>query len=251
MSAAHDKANTELRGRFDTTLASIQTSLASHTADRERQFADNEALRGQVNKLLQYDTAKDAAHTHALHTKDLEQRLVATQLAQAQAVVDMREQQLQLLRAETEQRLAKEKELQVEVAGYAQRQAGVQEVMERSSQVMEDMKKEVEKLRKRLKKESDERVKAEEKVKESTSMLLTALEDRKQDQLELLKAKRQTTVLQSLCQTLEREKRERKERDREMRTGVLGAESQVKVKAAEVKTQTSLAPDEASTERDR
>ena len=191
-------------------------------------------MREQLNKLLEFNTAKDAAHSHALHTKDLEHRLLSTQLKQAQAALELRENQVALLQAEAVQSRGKEKDLHTEVGAYAHRMQGVQEVMEKTSQVMEDMKEEVGKLRKRLKKEGEERVKAEAKVQESTAMLLSVLEDRKQEQLEGLKVKRQLTALQQLCQALEREKRERKEKEKEKgkevesRSGGGGVEAPVK-----------------------
>ena len=242
LSSTHERSNAELRARFDSSLSSIQLSIAAHSAEREKQFADNDALREQVSKLLQYDTAKDAAHTHALHTKDLEQRLLSTQLAQASATLELRDKQLALAKAEAEQLQQREKELQAELGAHTARMGGVQEVMQRSGEVMEGMKGEVEKLRKRVKKEADERVKAEEKVKESTALLLSMMEERKQEQLDLLKARRQRDALQTLCQTMEKDKKQSRERERERGKEEQGSAVAApgEVKEEEGKLQTSV-----------
>ena len=213
--STQERAHSELRAKFESSLSSIQQSLSAHTAEREKQLRDNDALREQLSRLLQYDTAKDAAHSHALHTKELEQRLVTTQLAQAQATLDLREKQLALATAEAEQLQQREKEMQAELGAHTTRMGGVQEVMQRSGEVMEGMKGEVEKLRRRVKKEAEERLKAEEKVKESTALLLQLMEERKLEQLDLLKAKRQRDALQLLCQTLERDNRQSREREKD------------------------------------
>ena len=239
LTAAHDKANAEMREKFDSTLTSVQATLTAHSAEREQHAAQQAALREHVDKLTAYDAARTAAHEHALKTKELEHRLVSTQLAQSAATVELRDREIAALKANAEARSERERVLEAQLSAYGERMASVEERMTGSAAFMEEVKGETDKLRRRVQKEHSGRLAAEEKVRESTGLLLASMEERKAEQVDLLRVKRQKDALQQLCQTLERDRKKEKDRAK-------GVVDSVEVKAEEGKAQLSAeAPDSA------
>ena len=209
----HQQRDAALRAKFDASLSSIQQQLSAHSTERDRQLSDSAHLKQHLDKLTAYQAAKDEHHAHELKTRELELQLAETRLQQAEAQLAVREREAAVLAAEAEVRGKREEALRQEMLGYGERMQAVQSVMAKSSDGLQQMQAEADRLRKRCQREQDERLKVEEKLRDSTAMLLSVMEERKTEAVEALRVRRQRDALQQLCQQLDRDRKQSREKD--------------------------------------
>jgi len=198
---------TELSEKFQTTISDVSTRLDEQGKERIEQFQENERLKEKLKTFAEQYELREQQFAHQLKTKDLEHQLVQAKLNHQQEIGKQEGTKLEAYQKELETRLLTEKELRQQLVVYNEKFETFQETLSKSNEVFGTFKKEMDKMSKTIRKQDKENLDLRKKAQKSDLELITLYQERDQYKGEAEKAQSQNSSLQSLCKTLQGERK--------------------------------------------
>merc|ERR1712166_1633349 len=192
---------TELSEKFQTTISDVSTRLDEQGKERIEQ------LKEKLKTFAEQYELREQQFAHQLKTKDLEHQLVQAKLNHQQEIGKQEGTKLEAYQKELETRLLTEKELRQQLVVYNEKFETFQETLSKSNEVFGTFKKEMDKMSKTIRKQDKENLDLRKKAQKSDLELITLYQERDQYKGEAEKAQSQNSSLQSLCKTLQGERK--------------------------------------------
>jgi len=201
----------ELSAKFQDTIKDVSAKLDAQGEDRIKTFQDNDALREKLKNFADQYELREQHFAHQLKTKDLEQQLLEAKLKHQTEISTQEGSKLEAYKAELETRTRTEIELRQQLATYSEKFETFQDTLGKSNEVFTTFKKEMDKMTKTIKKLEKENMELRLKAKKCDVELLNMHEQKEVALKEAEKSKKQNAQLQSLCKTLQEEKKKARE----------------------------------------
>ncbi|XP_070189864.1 alpha-taxilin-like isoform X2 [Littorina saxatilis] len=197
----------EISAKFQTTIAEIQTQMTDNHEKNVKLREENQDLAGKLKKFLeQYELREQQIEKMAKH-RDLENQLADAKLSQAAAILkeeqerNLKEKELILLKA-TEQS-HKNVALEKQLAMYKDRYEEFQGTINKSNDMFQKLKSEMDKMGKRIKKLEKEGAQWRAKWEASSKALLEMAEEKNQVDKQKVVLEKKIGKLESLCRALQ------------------------------------------------
>jgi hypothetical protein len=226
----------DLSDKFQTTISDVSTRLDEQGKERIQQFQENERLKEKLKTFAEQYELREQQFAHQLKTKDLEHQLVQAKLNHQQEIGKQEGTKLEAYQKELETRLLTEKELRQQLVVYNEKFETFQETLSKSNEVFGTFKKEMDKMSKTIRKQDKENLELKKKAQKCDLELISLYQERDQYKGESEKAQSQNSSLQSLCKTLQEERKKHL--------------ASVKSKAAEVEAAAAEEEESSSTHAD-
>lgn len=198
---------TDLSEKFQTTISDVSTRLDEQGKERIEQFQENERLKEKLKTFAEQYELREQQFAHQLKTKDLEHQLVQAKLNHQQEIGKQEGTKLEAYQKELETRLLTEKELRQQLVVYNEKFETFQETLSKSNEVFGTFKKEMDKMSKTIRKQDKENLDLKKKAQKCDLELISLYQERDQYKGEAEKAQSQNSSLQSLCKTLQGERK--------------------------------------------
>eukprot|EP00658_Telonema_sp_P-2_P028862 TRINITY_DN22031_c0_g1_i1.p1 TRINITY_DN22031_c0_g1~~TRINITY_DN22031_c0_g1_i1.p1 ORF type:complete len:191 (+),score=87.83 TRINITY_DN22031_c0_g1_i1:112-684(+) len=150
---------------------------------------------------------REQQFAHQLKTKDLEQQLSDAKFNHQSEISKQEGHKLEAYQKELETRLLTEKELRAQLVVYNEKFETFQETLSKSNEVFGTFKKEMDKMSKTIKKQDKENAELRKKSQKCDLEIVTLFQERDHYKKEFEKSQSQLTSLQSLCKTLQDERK--------------------------------------------
>eukprot|EP00462_Mataza_sp_D1_P023049 CAMPEP_0175142916 /NCGR_PEP_ID=MMETSP0087-20121206/13101_1 /TAXON_ID=136419 /ORGANISM="Unknown Unknown, Strain D1" /LENGTH=408 /DNA_ID=CAMNT_0016426845 /DNA_START=6 /DNA_END=1235 /DNA_ORIENTATION=- len=200
--AIHSKQHKDMTTKFETSLESIGQQLAQHNENSDAVHKENVKMKEQIQKLLEYDKAKEAHQQHQLKTKDIEYKMLAAKLQQHTEVAQSCLDKAQASEGEVTRLQAVETSLRNQLQEYATKFEAVQDTMSKSQSLFLSFKSEMDKMTKQLQKGEKEKLELTKKLNESHQSMIQMHDERSKAATTLAKVTRQKEQLAALCKSL-------------------------------------------------
>jgi len=197
----------ELSEKFQSTISDVSERLDEQGKDRINQLQENEKLKDKLKTFAEQYELREQQFAHQLKTKDLEQQLVEAKLNHQQEISKQEEAKLAAYEKELENRLITEKELRQQLVVYNEKFETFQETLTKSNEVFGTFKSEMDKMSKTIKKQDKENNDLKKKAQKCDLELISLYQERDQYKAEAEKVQNQNSSLQSLCKTLQSERK--------------------------------------------
>lgn len=201
----------ELSAKFQDTIKDVSVKLDAQGEDRIKQFQENDALREKLKNFADQYELREQHFAHQIKTKDLEAQLLEAKLKHQTELNVQEGAKLEAYKNELELRTKTEIELRQQLATYSEKFESFQDTLGKSNEVFTTFKKEMDKMTKTIKKLEKENLDMKRKAAKSDLELLKLHEERDNANKALETSKKQNAQLQSLCKTLQEEKKKARE----------------------------------------
>jgi len=201
----------ELHAKFQDTIKDVSEKLDMQGEDRIKQFQENDALREKLKNFTDQYELREQHFAHQLKTKDLEHQLVEAKLKHQTELNIQEGAKLEAYKTELETRTKTEIELRQQLAVYSEKFETFQDTLSKSNDVFGTFKKEMDKMTKQIRKLEKENLELKTKAKKCDLELLKMHEEKETALKSLESQKKQNAQLQSLCKTLQDERKKARE----------------------------------------
>jgi len=206
----HNKRS-ELSNKFQETIKDVTVKLDAQGDDRIKQFQENDALREKLKNFAEQYELREQHFAHQIKTKDLEAQLLEAKLKHQTELGAQESAKLQAYKQELEARAKTEIELRQQLSTYSEKFETFQDTLTKSNDVFGTFKKEMDKMTKSIKKLEKEKMELKIKEKKCDVELLNLHEGKENALQQLESQKKQNAQLQSLCKTLQEERKKARE----------------------------------------
>ncbi|KAM0941262.1 putative Taxilin family [Dioscorea sansibarensis] len=190
----------ELSTKFSDAIKDVSNKLEQQKDECLSQFKENEMLRGKLKHLADQYAITEQQFEQKLKQKMLELQLADLKLQQHQERASHEQTQMQLYVEQVSQLLATEKSLRSQLAADGEKFQQFQDALLKSNEVFETFKQEMEKMGKLIKELKKENQFLKSKCERSDVAIVKLIE-------ELEKVKNQKDKLESLCRSLQAERK--------------------------------------------
>ncbi|KAK9154110.1 hypothetical protein Sjap_001590 [Stephania japonica] len=189
-------------------LRDVSVKLEEQKDECLSQLKENEMLRNKLKQLADQYTLAEQQFTKKLKEKTLELQLADLKLQQHEELLNQEKSQIQLYADQVSQLLATEKNLRLQLAADGEKFQQFQDALLKSNEVFETFKQEIEKMAKSTKDLKKENIFLKGKCEKSDYALVELVEEREHMKKQLEKAKNQKEKLESLCRSLQAERKQ-------------------------------------------
>ncbi|GLJ26374.1 hypothetical protein SUGI_0508170 [Cryptomeria japonica] len=198
----------ELSNKFHDAIKDVSTKLEEQKDERISQLKENEKLRDRLKQFSeQYEICKQQFEQQ-LKKKTLELQLAEIKLQQQQEACNQEQAKSQLYTEQITQLLTTEKNLRFQLAVDGEKFQEFQDTLTKSNEVFESFKKEMEKMAKTIKDLNKENNFLKSKCENSDISLIELVDERAKLKKQLEKTKNQKEKLESLCRSLQAERKQ-------------------------------------------
>ncbi|KAK9127276.1 hypothetical protein Syun_016073 [Stephania yunnanensis] len=197
----------ELSTKFHNAIKDVSVKLEEQKDECLSQLKENEMLRNKLKQLADQYTLAEQQFTKMLKEKTLELQLSDLKLQQREELLSQEKSQIQLYADQVSQLLATEKSLRLQLAADGEKFQQFQDALLKSNEVFETFKQEIEKMAKSTKDLKKENIFLKGKCEKSDYALVELVEEREHMKKQLEKAKNQKEKLESLCRSLQAERK--------------------------------------------
>jgi len=201
----------QLSEKFQDTIKDVSAKLDTQGEDRIKQFQENDTLREKLKNFAEQYELREQHFAHQLKTKDLEHQLVEAKLKHQTELNAQETAKIEAYKAEFEQRAKTEIELRTQLAAYSEKFETFQDTLSKSNDVFGTFKKEMDKMSKTIKTLEKENLELKKKAKKCDIELIKLHDERETGAKEVEKQKKMNAQLQSLCKTLQAERKQARE----------------------------------------
>ncbi|XP_006649900.1 beta-taxilin isoform X2 [Oryza brachyantha] len=198
----------ELSDKFNDAIKDVSVKLEEQKNDCIAQLEENNLLRSKLKDLADQYNVTQQKYAHQLKEKMLELELADLKMQQHQEKAAHEQTQMQLYADQVSQLMATEKNLRLQLAADGERFQQFQDALTKSNEVFETYKQEMEKMVKLIKDLKKENEFLKGKCENSDVALVKLIEERELMKKQLDKFKNQKEKLESLCRSLQAERKQ-------------------------------------------
>ncbi|XP_072996351.1 uncharacterized protein [Typha latifolia] len=198
----------ELSTKFNNAIKDVSSKLEEQKNECLSQLRENEMLRDKLKHLADQYTLAEQQFSQKLKQKMLELELADLKLQQHQERSTQEQTQMQLYAEQISQLMATEKSLRLQLVADGEKFQQFQEALSKSNEVFETFKHEMEKMTKLIKELKKENEFLKSKCENSDIALVKLIEERELMKMQLEKVKNQKEKLESLCRSLQAERKQ-------------------------------------------
>ncbi|XVE75341.1 hypothetical protein DITRI_Ditri12bG0086600 [Diplodiscus trichospermus] len=189
----------DLSARFQDAIKDVSNKLEEQKDECLSQLKENEMLRNKLKQL---------ADQYALSEQQYAQKLADLKIKQNEEKLIQEQAQMKVYAEQVSQLLATEKNLRLQLTADGEKFQQFQDALLKSNEVFETFKQEIEKMAKSIKELKKENVFLKSKCDKSDVTLIELVEERERLKKQLEKTKNQKEKLESLCRSLQAERKQ-------------------------------------------
>ncbi|KAK8302609.1 hypothetical protein V6Z12_D04G098300 [Gossypium hirsutum] len=172
------------------------------------QLKENEMLRNKLKEFADQCALAEQQYAQKLKQKTLELQLANLKIKQHEEKLVEEQAQMKVYSEQVLQLLATEKNLRLQLTADGEKFQQFQDALFKSNEVFETFKQEIEKMAKSIKELEKENAFMKSKCEKSDVTLIELVEEREQMKKQLQKTKNQKDKLESLCRSLQAERKQ-------------------------------------------
>jgi hypothetical protein len=198
----------DLSTRFQDAIKEVSSKLEERKDESLAQLKENEMLRIKMNQLAEQYALTEQQFTQKLKQKTLELQIADLKIQQHEEKSLQEQSQMKLYADQISKLLATEKNLRLQLTADGEKFQQFQDALLKSNEVFETFKQEIEKMAKSIKELRKENTFLKGKTEKSDITLIELVEEREHLKKMLEKTKNQKEKLESLCRSLQAERKQ-------------------------------------------
>ncbi|KAL0002886.1 hypothetical protein SO802_016667 [Lithocarpus litseifolius] len=198
----------DLSSRFQDAIKDVSNKLEEQKDECLSQLKENEMLRTKLKQLAEQYTLSEQQFAQKLKQKSLELQLADLKIKQHEEKLVHEQSQMKLYAEQVPQLLATEKNLRLQLTADGEKFQQFQDALLKSNEVFETFKQEIEKMAKSIKELKKENSFLKSKCEKSDVTLIELVDERERLKKQLEKTKNQKEKLESLCRSLQAERKQ-------------------------------------------
>ncbi|XP_021359421.1 alpha-taxilin-like isoform X3 [Mizuhopecten yessoensis] len=209
-----DEKRKEISNKFQTTITEIQQQMTDHHERNQKLREENQELAGKLKKFIEQYEMREKQVEKVMQHRELEQKLADAKLAQSNAILkeeqerNKKEKELLVLQATEGQKKATL--LEAQLAMYKERYEEFQSTINKSNEMFQKFKTEMDKMTKRIKKLEKDGAQWKQKWENSNKALIEMAEEKTLYDREKPLLMGKIKKLESLCRAMQAERLGRK-----------------------------------------
>ncbi|XP_047327588.1 beta-taxilin-like isoform X2 [Impatiens glandulifera] len=198
----------DLSNRFQDAVKEINSKLAEQKDDCLSQLKENEMLKGKLKQLTDQYALSELQYSQKLKQKSLELQIADLKIQQQEGKLIQEQSQMKLYAEQMSQLLETEKNLRLQLTADGEKFQQFQDTLVKSNEIFETFKQEIEKMKKSIKELKKENSFLKSKCEKSDYTLVQLVEEREFQKKQLEKTRNQKEALESLCRSLQAERKQ-------------------------------------------
>ncbi|GKU91750.1 hypothetical protein SLEP1_g5575 [Rubroshorea leprosula] len=198
----------DLSAKFQDVIKDVSNKLDEQKDECLSQLKENEMLRAKLKQLADQYTLSEQQYAQMLKQKTLEVQLAELKIKQHEEKLIQEQAQMKVYAEQVSQLLATEKNLRSQLTADGEKFQQFQDALLKSNEVFETFKQEIEKMTKSIKELKKENAFLKSKCEKSDVTLIELVEERERLKKQLEKTKNQKEKLESLCRSLQAERKQ-------------------------------------------
>ncbi|OWM70168.1 hypothetical protein CDL15_Pgr026018 [Punica granatum] len=198
----------ELSAKFQDAIKEVSNKLEHQKDESLSQLKENEMLKIKLKQLADQYVLSEQHHEQELKQKTLELQIAELKIKQHEEKMTQEQSQMKMYAEQVSQLLATEKNLRLQLTADGEKFQQFQDALVKSNEVFETFKQEIEKMAKSIKDLKKENMFLKSKCEKSDFTLIELVEERERTKKQMEKLKNQKEKLESLCRTLQAERRQ-------------------------------------------
>ncbi|KAJ4720833.1 Alpha-taxilin [Melia azedarach] len=198
----------DLSTKFQDAIKDVSIKLEEQKDECLSQLKENEMLRTNLKQLADQYALTEQQYAQQLKQKTLELQLSELKIKQHEEKLVQEQSQMKLYAEQMSQLLANEKNLRLQLTADGEKFQQFQDALLKSNEVFETFRQEIEKMAKSIKELKKENVFLKSKCEKSDVTLIELVEERERLKKQLEKSKNQKEKLESLCRSLQAERKQ-------------------------------------------
>ncbi|KAJ8421215.1 hypothetical protein Cgig2_011603 [Carnegiea gigantea] len=198
----------DLSTKFQDAIKDVSNRLEEQKGECLSQLKENEMLRDKLKQLADQYTLAQQQYAQELKQKTLELKIAELKIQQNEEKLAHEQEQMKLYAEKISQLLETEKSLRLQLTADGEKFQQFQDALVKSNEVFETFKQEIEKMSKLTKELKKENTFLKSKCEKSDYTLVELVEERERMKKQLEKTKNQKEKLESLCRSLQAERKQ-------------------------------------------
>ncbi|XP_060675703.1 uncharacterized protein LOC107413653 isoform X1 [Ziziphus jujuba] len=198
----------DLSAKFQDAIKDVGNKLEEQKDECLSQLKENEMLRSNLKQLADQYALSEQQHAQRLKQKELELQIADLKIKQHEEKLVQEQSQMKLYAEQVSQLLATEKNLRLQLTADGEKFQQFQDALLKSNEVFETFKQEIEKMAKSIKELKKENLFLKNKTDKSDITLIELVDEREQLKKRLERTRNQKEKLESLCRSLQAERKE-------------------------------------------
>lgn len=199
----------DLSNKFQEAIKDVSIKLDEQKDESLSQLKENEMLRTKLKHLADQYMLSEQQHEQRLKQKSLELQISELKIKQHEEKLIHEQSQMKVYADQVSQLLATEKNLRVQLTSDGEKFQQFQDALVKSNEVFETFKQEIDKMSKAIKELRKENAFLKSKTERSDLTLIELVEERERLKKQLEKTKNQKDKLESLCRSLQAERKQK------------------------------------------
>ncbi|KAL0844018.1 hypothetical protein Bca101_017264 [Brassica carinata] len=205
----------DLSTKFQEAIKDVSIKLDEQKDESLSQLKENEMLRTKLKHLADQYMLSEQQHEQRLKQKTLELQISELKIKQHEEKLIHEQSQMKVYADQVSQLLATEKNLRVQLTSDGEKFQQFQDALVKSNEVFETFKQEIDKMSKAIKELRKENAFLKSKTERSDLTLIELVEERERLKKLLEKTKNQKDKLESLCRSLQAERKQKETNTRD------------------------------------
>ncbi|KAG6665662.1 hypothetical protein CIPAW_02G175500 [Carya illinoinensis] len=198
----------DLSAKFQDAIKDVSNKLEEQKDESLSQLKENEMLRNKLKELVDQYTISEQHFSQKIKQKTLELQIADLKIKQHEEKLVQEQSRMKLYAEQVSQLLATEKNLRSQLTADGEKFQQFQDALLKSNEVFETFKQEIEKMEKSIKELSKENSFLKSKSEKSDVILTELVDERERMKQQLEKTKNQKEKLESLCRSLQAERKQ-------------------------------------------
>ncbi|XP_028082606.1 beta-taxilin-like isoform X1 [Camellia sinensis] len=198
----------DLSNKFQDAIKEVSHKLEEQKDESLSQLKENEMLRIKLKQLADQYALSEQQYAQKLKQKTLELQIADLKTQQHEEKLLQEQSQLKFYAEQVSELLANEKNLRLQLTADGEKFQQFQDALVKSNEVFETFKQEIEKMAKSIKQLKKENAFLKSKSEKSDITLIELVEEREHLKKQLEKTKNQKEKLESLCRSLQAERKQ-------------------------------------------
>lgn len=198
----------DLSTKFEDAIKDVSNRLEEQKGECLSQLQENEMLRDKLKQLADHYTLSQQQYAQELKQKSLELKIAELKVEQNEEKLTHEQAQIKVYAEKISQLLETEKSLRQQLTADGEKFQQFQDALLKSNEVFETFKQEIEKMSKLTKDLKKENAFLKSKCEKSDYTLIELVEERERMKKQLEKTKNQKEKLESLCRSLQAERKQ-------------------------------------------
>ncbi|OAO90712.1 hypothetical protein AXX17_AT5G49640 [Arabidopsis thaliana] len=199
----------DLSTKFQDAIMDVSIKLDEQKNESLTQLKENEMLRTKLKHLADQFMLSEQQHEQRLKQKTLELQISALKIKQHEEKLIHEQSQMKVYADQVSQLLSTEKNLRLQLTSDGDKFQQFQDALVKSNEVFETFKQEIDKMSKAIKELRKENAFLKNKTEKSDITLIELVEERERLKKLLEKTKKQKDKLESLCRSLQAERKQK------------------------------------------